>query len=51
LDVKAVASIFDIKGRPQDNPIIVHLGDTNNITTYAHIQNDIQQTIIDKLMP
>ena len=27
LDEKAVAKIFKAKGRPQDNPLIVHLAD------------------------
>lgn len=51
LNEKAVSSIFTIKWRPQDNPIIVHLWDKNKISDYAFIENNIQQKIIDKLMP
>lgn len=29
LDEKAAASIFEAKGRPQDNPLIVHVSDSN----------------------
>jgi L-threonylcarbamoyladenylate synthase len=47
----AAKKIFELKGRPNDNPLIVHLGDKNQISTYTTIENEIQQTIIDKLMP
>ena len=47
----AAEKIFQLKGRPNDNPLIVHLGEKEQITDYAFIENDIQQTIIDKLMP
>jgi len=48
---KAVLSIFELKGRPQDNPLISHLWFKEQIKDYSTIENDIQQTIIDKLMP
>ena len=47
----AVQSIFKLKWRPQDNPLIVHLWSKEQISTYATVENKIQQTIIDKLMP
>lgn len=47
----AVRSIFELKWRPQDNPLITHLGYKEQISTYATVENEIQQTIIDKLMP
>ncbi len=31
LDEKAVAEIFNIKGRPQDNPLIVHISEPNDL--------------------
>ena len=43
--------IFELKGRPNDNPLIVHLGEKSQISDYAFVENDIQQHIIDKLMP
>ncbi len=48
---KAVLSIFELKGRPQDNPLISHLWFKEQIKDYATVENEIQQTIIDKLMP
>lgn len=35
LDPEAVAKIFAAKGRPADNPLIVHLADFSGITEYA----------------
>ena len=48
---KAVLSIFELKWRPQDNPLITHLWYKEQIKDYATVENEIQQTIIDKLMP
>ena len=48
---KAVLSIFELKWRPQDNPLITHLWYKEQISGYATVENEIQQTIIDKLMP
>jgi len=48
---KAVLSIFQLKWRPQDNPLITHLWYKEQISDYATVENEIQQTIIDKLMP
>ncbi|MGN0798644.1 MAG: L-threonylcarbamoyladenylate synthase [Christensenellales bacterium] len=47
----AVRKIFEVKGRPQDNPLIVHLADRNQIESYAEISNDIERLIIKKCMP
>lgn len=35
LNEKAVAEIFKAKGRPQDNPLIVHIADIDDIYKYA----------------
>lgn len=48
---KAVKSIFDAKGRPQDNPLIVHLSDTSKIKKYVKSISSIEQRIIDAFMP
>ena len=48
---RAVLSIFQLKWRPQDNPLITHLWYKEQISDYATVENEIQQTIIDKLMP
>ncbi len=47
----AVRKIFEVKGRPQDNPLIVHLADRNQIESYAEVSNDIERLIIKKCMP
>lgn len=48
---EAVAKIFIAKNRPSDNPLIVHCAYANDIEICAIIENDIQQLLIDKLMP
>lgn len=51
LDEKTIQKIFEAKNRPQDNPIISHVARKEQISEYAFITNEIEQTIIDKLMP
>lgn len=51
LDENAVAKIFALKNRPQDNPIISHVARKEQISEYAYIRNEIEHTIIEKLMP
>ena len=36
LDEKAVAKIFEAKGRPQDNPLILHVADPAQIEDFCH---------------
>ena len=36
LDPMAVAKIFDAKGRPQDNPLILHVSETKEIENFCH---------------
>lgn len=50
-DEDAVRKVFLAKNRPADNPLIVHVADRSEITRYAVIENDLQQLLIDKLMP
>lgn len=51
LESNAIAKIFTLKNRPQDNPLISHVASKEQISEYAFITNDIEQTIIDRLMP
>ncbi len=37
LDILAVRRIFEIKGRPMDNPLIVHIGKREDVFKYAHV--------------
>lgn len=36
LDENAVAKIFEAKGRPQDNPLILHVAETGQIERFCH---------------
>ena len=36
LDENAVAQIFEVKGRPQDNPLILHISGPEDIERYCH---------------
>jgi len=47
----AIQKIFAIKNRPQDNPLIVHVGDKEDIEKYATIDSSIEKLLIEKLMP
>lgn len=47
----AVRKIFEVKGRPQDNPLIVHLHSKDVISKYAIVSNEVEEGIIGKFMP
>ena len=51
LNYDAVNKIFLAKGRPSNNPLIVHLKDKSEINKYANITNEIEKILIDKFMP
>lgn len=51
LDKSAVAKIFSAKGRPSDNPLIVHLSSKEMISTVAENISQIEQILIDNFMP
>jgi L-threonylcarbamoyladenylate synthase len=36
LDEAAVAKIFEAKGRPQDNPLILHVADAKDMERFCH---------------
>ena len=36
LDESAVAKIFEAKGRPQDNPLLLHVADTRDMERFCH---------------
>ena len=48
---EAVNNIFIAKGRPNDNPLIVHLDSTKEISKYTYEPNEIEQKLIDTFMP
>ncbi len=51
LDKNAVGKIFVAKGRPSDNPLIVHLADKNQIEEIAQDINEVEQELINNFMP
>ena len=48
---KAVAKIFDAKGRPSDNPLIVHVHDKSQIRQFVTDIPAKAELLIDKFMP
>ena len=51
LDENAVKSIFEAKGRAQDNPLIVHVCESKDINKYAKAYGNNKADILLSLMP
>jgi len=51
LDANAVGKIFIAKGRPSDNPLIVHLADKGKLNEIVEEPNEVEQKLIDAFMP
>ena len=51
LDEAAVAKIFEVKGRPQDNPLILHIAGPEEIERYAHGVPQAAYTLAEKFWP
>lgn len=51
LDEIAVKKIFVAKGRPSDNPLIVHVSNKNQILEITENISEIEQKLIDSFMP
>ncbi len=51
LDKKAVKKIFEAKGRPADNPLIVHVADKSDIDRVAVEISNQAKAVIDAFMP
>lgn len=47
----AVLKIYEAKGRPQDNPLIVHVHSKKQIVRYVQNINKLQQKLINTFMP
>lgn len=50
-DEKAIGKIFMAKGRPSDNPLIVHIADKQKIYEIAKDITEVEQKLIDHFMP
>lgn len=51
LNREAVQKVFLAKGRPADNPLIIHISDKKQIEEICIIENEIEQKLIDRFMP
>ncbi len=51
MNEEAVKKIFIAKGRPQDNPLIIHIADKEDLKKYAVDVPEIAQKIADKFWP
>ena len=50
-DDKAVKKIFEAKGRPSDNPLIVHIGDQQEVAHYIEELPDVAKKCMDLFWP
>ena len=50
-DEDAVKSTFVAKGRPSDNPLIVHIYDKSQVYEIASVVSEDAQKVIDQIMP
>lgn len=48
---EACNKIFTVKGRAQDNPLIVHVANKKMIYDIAEKPNEIEEKLIDSFMP
>jgi len=51
LDTEAVKKIFIAKGRPQDNPLIVHIADFNELDSLVTEVPDIAKKLMENFWP
>ncbi|MBQ7958243.1 MAG: L-threonylcarbamoyladenylate synthase, partial [Oscillospiraceae bacterium] len=50
-DPDAVSKIFVAKGRPQDNPLIVHISEVEDMEKYARDIPDVAYRLAEKFWP
>ena len=51
LDPASVAKIFEAKGRPQDNPLILHVSETKEIEQFCHSIPEAAYKLAEKFWP
>jgi len=51
LDPEAVKKIFEAKGRPQDNPLILHIADAGQIDEFCHSIPDAAYRLANRFWP
>lgn len=48
---EAVSQVFQVKGRPSDNPLIVHVSGSEQVYQYIDEVGEIHQQLMDKFWP
>ncbi len=48
---ESVKKIFEAKGRPQDNPLIVHIADISQLENYVHDVPELAYKLAEKFCP
>ncbi len=51
LDDDAVQRVFEVKGRPFDNPLIVHLAAAAAIESVARVEQDFVRSLVEAFIP
>ncbi len=51
LSSEGIANIYNVKGRPSDNPLIMHMKDAQAITPYVYIDQPYIKDLIDAFWP
>ena len=51
LDEEAVSKIYKAKGRPSDNPLIVHIGDKKQVYNLVQSVTKEAEIVMDKFWP
>lgn len=51
MDEEAVLHIFEAKGRPQDNPLIIHIADPADLDTYCHSIPESARKLAEQFWP
>ena len=51
LDKSAAAKIYAAKGRPSDNPLIVHIADKEAVNTLATVVPEKAKIVMERFMP
>lgn len=50
-ETEAVKKIYEAKGRPSDNPLIVHIADVQQLHEFAQIENEKVTALMDAFWP
>jgi len=51
LSQEGIENIYRVKGRPSDNPLIMHIASQEDVTTYAYMDTPYVKTLMDTFWP